>query len=145
MPDTKLQLIAYISQAAHTHPIVDRDIVDIIETAKAKNPRFCVTGVLFYDQGLFLQVIEGTKVHLEQLMKNIKKDSRHHNVKTLVDETVERRGFSDWNMDFFDLSSDRNFEPEKLTKLADDFRVNLVPRGDTFVKFYKTILEQSQL
>ena len=138
-------MIAYASRAAKKQPQLHKDIIDIVKTAKQMNPKFAITGVLFYDQGLFLQVIEGHKAHLNQLIQNIQNDQRHSQVDILLDEPIERRGFSDWNMDFFDLSNGRTIEKDKLVRLAEDFQMNLIPRGDAFVRFYKTILERSNL
>jgi len=141
MVSNNLHIIAYISTARND--TIETDIIDIVETAQEMNPKFNITGVLFYNQGLFMQVIEGEKAHLDQLMGNIKKDHRHEDVRILLDEATAARGFPAWNMDCFNLSSDEHLDQDKLLQLSREFQENLVPRADIFVKFYKAILERS--
>lgn len=138
----KLHIIAYIS-TAQTETSIELNIIDIVETAQQMNPKFGITGVLFFNQGLFMQVIEGEKAHLDQLMANIKQDPRHTDLRVLLDEPTNGRGFPAWNMDCFNLSSDEHLNQDKLVQLSREFQENLVPRADVFVKFYKAILERS--
>lgn len=142
MDETNLHIIAYISTANFDGPI-EGDIIDIVETAKTMNPKFDISGVLFFNQGLFMQVIEGEKAHLDQLMQNIMKDPRHTDIRVLLNEPANARGFPTWNMDCFNLTADGPIDREKLVQLSHEYRENLLPRADAFVTFYKAILERS--
>lgn len=143
MTDNHLHMIAYISQAKQPYDAIEKDIIDIMNTAKEMNPQFDITGVLFFNQGLFMQVIEGQQSHLNQLMKNIKADSRHEKLEILIDESVSKRGFPSWNMDCFNLSAGNILDKAKLIQVGKEYKENLLPRADVFVQFYKVILEHS--
>lgn len=87
---------------------------------------------------------KGKESHINQLMENIKADSRHEQVKILINESVDKRGFQNWNMDYFNLSGSNVLDRAKLVQAGKDFKENLMPRADIFVQFYKAILEQSK-
>ncbi|GJM02854.1 MAG: hypothetical protein DHS20C08_13550 [Rhodomicrobium sp.] len=142
MSEITLHSLAYVSKATEKSDLIASDIQEILKTAKIKNPQHGITGVLFYHDGLFLQVIEGARSDLHQLLANIRGDQRHSDVRVLLDEPVKKRGFSDWNMDCFNLSDSAEIDIEQLVKIGEDFKENLVPRADIFVKFYRAILER---
>jgi len=94
------------------------DLVDILETAQAFNLEHHITGMLFCDEGRFMQVLEGEKETIQNLMEQIKKDKRHENVNVLLDHLVEARELTDWSMRAFNVSSFTG----KDWSLLDDFR-----------------------
>lgn len=140
-----LHMMAYVSKAKQPHDYIEKDIIDIVSTAKKMNPEFQITGVLFFNQGLFMQVIEGKKAHLQQLMTNIHADPRHEQMEILIDEPVDKRGFAAWNMDCFNLSQGNLIDQAKLIQVGQDYKENLMPRADVFVRFYKAILEHGNI
>ena len=137
-----MQLVTYISDINFAPAEESAKLTDIVGVAKRKNPEFDITGVLFYLEGKFLQVIEGPKEHIAQLMQNISADPRHKNVNVLIDTPVEMRGFQQWNMDHFHLNSAQKFDAVTLRDLTASFQTNLLPRSDMLVFFYKSLLEQ---
>ncbi len=137
-----MHLIAYTSEASVPNDKVGSLMADIVFVAKRENPRHGITGVLFYVQGKFLQVIEGEEGQLRSLMKNIEADARHGNVEYLIDCKTEGRGFSDWNMDSFHLDASQQFDVEILRKLTRAFETSLLPKSDMLVFYYKTLLAQ---
>lgn len=132
-----LYLISYISRAT---PEFHKHWPDILETALDMNPQHDITGVLFQHQGLILQVLEGEKAKVQQLMQNIRADKRHYEVEVLINEPIKKRSFSNWSMDSFDLPNDLKLEKETLVQIGRDFREIVKPRGDMFIKFYKAML-----
>lgn len=144
MTASNLHMIAYTSQATTEQVQFEQDVADIVCTAKTMNPQFGITGALFFHDGVFMQVIEGKQEHLNQLVTNIRADNRHKNVEVLVDESVDKRGFSDWNMDYFNLSDTNVVDAKKLQAVARDYKENLMLRADVFVKFYKIMLEHCE-
>ena len=137
-----MQLVTYMSDINFAPAEESAVLTDIVGVAKRKNPEFDITGVLFYLEGKFLQVIEGPKEHITQLMHNISADKRHKNVDILIDTAVETRGFQQWNMDHFHLNSAQKFNAQTLRDLTASFQENLLPRSDMLVFFYKSLLEQ---
>lgn len=53
-----------------------------------------------------MQVIEGDKKDINQLLENISKDNRHHNMIILMNAPVKLRSFPDWTMGFSNTSGE---------------------------------------
>ena len=139
-----LHLITYISDYIGPPALATQAAGDIVRVSKVQNPLHDITGVLFFTRGKFLQVIEGPEGELRQLMRNIEADRRHVNVQYVIDTPVQRRGFPQWNMDFFNLDERVSFDAEKLRQLTADFENVLLPRADLLVLYYKKMLEIQQ-
>lgn len=141
----RLHLIVYLSEAIIPEGQVDQVLDDIVKLSKRQNRAHHITGVLFYIQGRFMQVIEGKEEDLRQLMSNIEKDKRHKDVHYLVDEPVITRGFRKWNMDAFKLGGDKSFDLETLRELTNAFKKDLIPRSDMLVVYYKALLKEKRV
>lgn len=137
-----MHLITYVSDFALPKTQMKQTLHDIVVVAKQHNPKHGITGVLFYIEETFLQVIEGEEANLRSLMTNIEADERHKNLTYLIDTTVEKRGFADWNMDSFILKNNLTFDKTTMSKLTENFSQNLLPRSDTLVYFYRSLLEE---
>ena len=137
-----LHLISYISDHAGTLDSADENCTAIVRTSKAENPKHGITGVLFFTRNKFLQVIEGEEAELRQLMRNIEADTRHRNVEYLVDTPAERRGFQQWNMDFFKLGPHQKFDAQTMKDLSRSFEQYLLPHSHILVPYYKSLLER---
>lgn len=139
-----LHLIAYISDYIGPPALASQAAGDIVMVSKAQNPLHDITGVLFFTRGKFLQVIEGPEAELRQLMRNIEADRRHVNVQYVIDTPVQKRGFPQWNMDFFALDEEARFDAQRLRELTAEFETVLLPRADLLVLYYKKLLEHQK-
>lgn len=113
-----MHLIMYASKYVGLPDSIGPDLVSILETAREFNAQNDITGMLFCDEGRFMQVLEGEKDTIQSLMDNILKDARHENVNVLLNHPVESRELADWNMRAFNVSSFKG----KDWSLLDDFR-----------------------
>ncbi len=136
-----MHMICYISKYTGLDNITEV-LADIRKTAKEHNQAAMITGVLFFHEGQFLQVIEGEEGRLRKLMANIEKDPRHTDVDVLIDTEVKKRGFNNWNMDTLILGEGHKFEATMMKDLTESFKRNLMPQSDTLIYFYKTLLSQ---
>jgi len=136
-----MHLISYLSEYVGNPGAIDEQLADIVSTAKRRNAELGITGLLFYHAGKFIQVIEGEELHLRQLMALIEADKRHRNLTYLIDVPVERRGFSDWNMDSFNLTRSATLDVNEMQKINAAYRANLIPRSNTLVDVYQQLLE----
>ena len=82
------------------------DIGSILTTARAFNAKQGIAGCLLFHDHQFIQILEGDRAVLEELLSHIKKDTRHHTVFVLSDSEKEKRTFSDWTMAFRELSNE---------------------------------------
>ena len=81
--------------------VTDLDMLaveEILTIANRENREFHLTGILLYNGKYFLQILEGEAVAVDTLMKNIKKDIRHHNVITIASKEIDKRDFEQWSM-----------------------------------------------
>ena len=97
-----LELI-YASSAVR--PFSEADLSTLLMRARANNQALGVSGMLLYDKGSFLQVLEGEAPVVRTLFARIGRDERHTRVVVLLESFVEQRGFADWKMGF--VSVDR--------------------------------------
>ncbi|WP_135079343.1 BLUF domain-containing protein [Terasakiella sp. SH-1] len=88
----------YYSKAARN--IKSKDIEDIIEVARRENIKRNITGVLIYHNSIFVQVLEGEKDDVYQLLENIKRDERCTGVSVLMEQIVDEPAFKDWSMGY---------------------------------------------
>lgn len=136
----KYQLYCYISDYTQDLKGINGILRDISQTAKKRNPTLAITGVLFFHQGRFLQIIEGPHNYIEYLMERIQLDPRHKNIKTILDKEVNKRGFPDWNMDVFHLSEEEQISEEMLAEAKKLFANIDNPDGSAFVDMIKRVL-----
>lgn len=93
---THMYRLIYISTASDA--LTAADIDEIVDTAARNNEPRKVTGVLVYNGLNFLQVLEGTRAHVENIYNRILLDTRHVSVTTVLAEAAEIRIFSGWHM-----------------------------------------------
>lgn len=74
------------------------DIPGILRQAVAHNGVDGITGLLYTEEGAFLQAIEGPPDSMSDLLARLYDDDRHHALEILVDRAIERREFGDWTM-----------------------------------------------
>lgn len=78
---------------------LSREEIDaILDTCARNNVEQGVTGLLLYNGRNFLQLLEGDKGALDQLMATIEVDPRHAGVSVLHKGEVETRVCPDWAM-----------------------------------------------
>jgi hypothetical protein len=93
-----LTALAYVSSAKHL--LSEDELKRLLESARQRNSRHRVTGVLLYNDGSFLQYIEGPPEGLVVVFEHIRRASQHHDIIELVNGPVTERVFPDWLMGF---------------------------------------------
>ncbi|WP_165843954.1 BLUF domain-containing protein [Phenylobacterium kunshanense] len=88
--------VVYISQCDAAEGEVDGLLDAIRVAASRRNPRLAVTGALWFQDGYFLQALEGPKSSLEALYGLIALDARHRRPAVLQHGAVEQRTFPQW-------------------------------------------------
>ena len=91
----QLRRVIYVSEKVGSS---ERNVPDIINASTRNNPSKNITGCLLEGKNSFLQILEGPSDEIQILYKTIAQDKRHTNVKSLCDEPLETRLFSDWSM-----------------------------------------------
>jgi hypothetical protein len=98
-----LHQLVYVS-AAHNLATPDQ-LGRLLQSARRKNSRLGITGLLIHHSGSFLQVLEGDEAKVEELFDVINADPRHHRIVVLSRAGVASPSFSEWSMGFVDGAS----------------------------------------
>jgi acylphosphatase len=81
------------------------EISALLDQCRRKNATLGVTGMLLYQNGSFLQVLEGEREAVDQLFEKISADPRHARVTKIVEEPIAERAFANWSMGYPRISS----------------------------------------
>lgn len=96
VPEQEEVIMVYVSAA--TEKMNDSSLEDILASSRKNNPDDNITGILLFDGGSFLQILEGQKDKVFSLFKKISKDPRHARVAKVLVSRIEKRSFSSWSM-----------------------------------------------
>jgi hypothetical protein len=97
--------IVYVSAASRL--LDPAQLGAILEQARRNNQRLGVTGVLLYDAGSFMQLLEGEPEVLQPLYERIAQDERHYRVHRVRDRSIQGRSFAAWSMGFVSIDARR--------------------------------------
>ena len=73
--------LSYVSKASSDVGILG--LMNLLEDAVHKNKKLGVTGVLFYDSGVYGQILEGYPQCIEPVWKSICADLRHKDIQAV--------------------------------------------------------------
>ncbi len=90
--------LVYFSRAPARFDI--RSVLRIVETARANNARFDITGALLFSHDCFVQALEGSADVVNALYRKILVDDRHREPTLLEYLSVAERVFGEWSMAF---------------------------------------------
>ena len=96
--------IGYVSSAVRE--FTRAELLALLERSREKNGRLGITGLLVYQGGNFLQVLEGDEQSVRHLYEIIFEDPRHKDIYILFEEFIPEREFPNWSMAFRDLDSE---------------------------------------
>lgn len=88
--------LTYKSVATVTPRASDLDL--LAAKARARNRSLDVTGMLLFEDGRFLQTLEGPPKAVAELWSSIKRDGRHSHIEVLSEHMAAARLFSDWDL-----------------------------------------------
>lgn len=134
LPYISLTQLAYASVARPAFG--EAEIGNILEVSRRRNREHGVTGVLLYQRGLVLQVLEGPPAAVKTLFANIQRDSRHTGVHCLYETEIPEREFPDWSMAFHYAEFGYCEPPEGFNSMLTEFlnvRIDPERRGSLFL------------
>jgi hypothetical protein len=91
----------YISKA--TEPLSPQSLTKLATYSWKSNASLGVTGALLAVDKYFIQVLEGDELIVRRLLKSIIDDSRHTNLKVILEISQQNRDFALWSMGHIDL------------------------------------------
>ena len=99
MSQTQLISVSYISKATQDMGVLA--LMRLTDQAAQLNQRLGLSGVLFYENQHFGQILEGPRAEVMGLWEKIQRDPRHQQVRLLKMEEIKERSFPTWSMRFF--------------------------------------------
>ena len=100
----QIRQLTYVS--SETKPMSLEERVQLLSKARSFNESHDITGILFYNDGLFFQLLEGPTEVIDFVMKKILNDNRHRGHMVITDHfTSEGRIFPQWKMGFYHFSA----------------------------------------
>lgn len=97
-------MIQLIYRSAARSRLNQQQLTDLLTQARDRNAQHGLTGMLLYDDGSFLQVLEGEKEPLLELYARILLDPRHTEIVKLLERESDERQFGDWRMGFVSVT-----------------------------------------
>lgn len=91
--------LSYLSESVSDMSFLG--LMRLLESARAFNLKHGVTGILFYDNQQFGQIIEGERANIMKVWKRIQEDKRHHRIELLEIREIAERSFPDWLLRFY--------------------------------------------
>lgn len=79
-------------------PLDPASLDAIFVQSRRNNPPRGITGLLCFVDDIFIQVLEGGRDAICDLLSTIIRDDRHHSVRILSYEEIPERRFGHWNM-----------------------------------------------
>jgi len=110
-----MDLISTVYISAAIAPFTPPELVELLRISREKNAEHGLTGMLLYNDGNFMQVLEGPPASVDALMANIRRDPRHIRVTVLLRKKVEARTFGQWQMAF---RNTRELSPLELKEVS---------------------------
>lgn len=115
MNKSDLVELKYLSEAQDAMNIWG--LTGIVDISIASNKLHSITGILFFDQGYFGQILEGTRSAVEETWTRIQNDPRHHKIELLGIAEIKERRFPNWSMKLFDAQEFSVTFPSLLNSL----------------------------
>lgn len=116
MSQPPLIAISYISKATQEMGVLA--LMRLTDQASQLNQQLDLSGVLFYENQHFGQILEGPRVELMKIWEKIQRDPRHQQVRLLKMEEIKERSFPAWSMRFF-LAKEIVAKMPSLTSVLD--------------------------
>lgn len=92
---SQLTQLVYYSKVVNSAEI---DYENLLATAIRRNKETYLTGALWLHGDYFIQVLEGSRLHVSETYQRICGDPRHEDIVLVGCKTVDERSFADWWM-----------------------------------------------
>ena len=79
-------------------PLATFALDEILEQSRKNNPKRGIIGLLCHTHDSFVQVVEGGREPVSDLLRSIYRDDRHQQMTILLFEEIAERRFGNWTM-----------------------------------------------
>ena len=103
MTSFMLHHLIYVSRAQKL--MKPSDNLSLLAASKEYNSTHQISGVLVYKSKTFVQLIEGPRREVQNLYRKIRKDNRHTEIQTLLNEPTYNRYYPEPGLEFHALDN----------------------------------------
>ncbi|WP_201617809.1 BLUF domain-containing protein [Psychrobacter urativorans] len=90
--------MTYVSRA--NQDMSPKELGEILQQAQDNNATNGITGILIFNNSIFLQTIEGSRAQINRLLYSLIADQRHHDLQLLETRELEYREWPKWSMNY---------------------------------------------
>ncbi|AEF55336.1 BLUF domain-containing protein [Marinomonas posidonica] len=121
-----MSLVRLLYASTISETFSSNDIKQILSSAERNNAKQYVTGMLSFNRQYFLQCLEGSREHVNEIYHRIARDPRHQRIEILDYQHIAIRSFSEWHMGylqntqtlselFYKYSPNDQFDPYRMS------------------------------
>lgn len=136
-----MHTIIYISEAITSSDSAKDYLEKICQAATRNNQQNDITGVLFFHNKHFLQVLEGNVNTLNTLLDKITSDPRHVNLEIIYNNSLDKRNYPNWKMELFDLSDSSKFSSSNLKAIKKIYSHNFQFNSKEYLFLIESLLK----
>ena len=103
-----------IYTSTSNHLLTLEDLGTLWEQAKGNNLKSNISGLLLYQEGIFMQMLEGELDNILRLYDKIQLDSRHVCEQKPITGEIPKRFFPGWSMGFKQIEQGQNLPSLKV-------------------------------
>lgn len=95
-PESAFLSVTYVSRSST--PLTRPALESLLSQSRENNARTGLTGMLAVKGDDFFQVIEGPHAVVRDVREKLRVDTRHRDMRILLEEEIDYRRFPDWTM-----------------------------------------------
>ena len=99
-------MFSLIYSSAATQPFDGEELHALLTVSRERNGARGITGMLLYNDGRFMQALEGDEQTVRDVYARISADERHDGLKVITHGAVEGRSFPEWTMGYRRIDGD---------------------------------------
>lgn len=134
-----LYSICYFSTANAS--LSDTDFKNLFDNIIKKNAANNITGVLVFDGGNFMQILEGSKIDVIDTYNKIAKDERHHTIIKVAESDYPDRIFAKYDYGFKIVDNKNSIND--LKKYADWLELYGTHETNKFISLLENFLSHT--
>lgn len=93
-----LECLIYISRCTLDRSALEAQLDDIVAISALRNRTAKINGILAYQDGQFVQILEGAPAALDLLMIHLHFDQRHEDIRVICREKIPSKQAMGWAM-----------------------------------------------
>ncbi|WP_210509055.1 BLUF domain-containing protein [Naasia sp. SYSU D00057] len=93
-------MFSLIYTSTETQPFDGEQLEELLTVSRRRNGAHGISGMLLYNDGRFMQALEGDEQTVRDAYALISADERHDSLKVVTQGAVEGRSFPEWTMGY---------------------------------------------